>query len=362
MDEMESTVAEPEVTETDGPSAEETLSAELDQIYEEHTSEGEVAPKDAPVQASTPENAQPTPEEVKPIAAPASWGKDAQTIFSQLPPALQAEVAKRETERERAIGQAFQMRQQVEQAKQVLEPVFQGFNDLSPYFNTFRKADGSPMWGDQRAMMQEIKDVLATKQLLFRDPKAGLQAILSWAQQAGLNLDGSEGQQIDPETLRLRQRLAQLEQDNQRRDANERERQANAQRQEAIVSVANGLNDFAQAKGEDGQPLYPHLFGDHGAQVGELMGRWMRANAGQDGITPELFKSAYEAAIFSVAETREAEFKARENARVAEFKKNSDRARKAAGINPRANRAPEVDTQKPLEDIFEDIWAKHNSA
>ena len=362
MDEMESTVAEPETVESEGPSAEETLNAELDQIYEEHTSEGEVAPKDAPVQASTPENAQPTPEEVKPIAAPASWGKDAQTIFSQLPTALQAEVAKRETERERAIGQAFQMRQQVEQAKQVLEPVMQGFNDLSPYFNTFRKADGSPMWGDQRAMMQEIKDVLATKQLLFRDPKAGLQAVMDWMRSAGLNLDGIDSQtQIDPETARLRQRLAQLEQDNQRRDSAERERQAETQRQEAVQRVAYGLNDFAQAKDDAGNPLYPHLFGDHGAKVGELMGKWMRANAGSDGITPDLFKAAYEAAIFSVAETREAEFKARENARVAEFKKNSDRARKAAGINPRSNRAPEVDPKKPIEEVFEDIWAKYNS-
>ena len=136
----------------------------------------------------------------------------------------------------------------------------------------------------------------------------------------------------------------------------------NSKRQEAVQRVAYGLNDFANAKGEDGQPLYPHLFGDHGAEIGELMGKWMRANAGSDGITPDLFKQAYEVAALSVAETREALFKEREAQRVAEYKKNSERARKAAGINPRSNRAPEIDTKKPVEEVFEDIWAKYNNS
>ena len=238
----------------------------------------------------------------------------------------------------------------------------QGFKELQPYFQSFRQADGSPLWGNPAAMMKEISDVLAIKSLLFRDPQAGLQAIMQWAQQAGLNLAPSaDGQQMNPEALKLRQRLAQLEQDSQRRDAAERERQEVAQRQEAVQRVAYGLNDFAQAKGEDGQPLYPHLLGEHGAEVGEMMGRWMRANAGADGITPELFKSAYEAAIFSVAATRELEMKAREDARVAQFKANSARARKAAGINPRPAKGPDVTPQKPWEEEMNEIWAKYNT-
>lgn len=362
MDELESTAAEPVAPEADnGPSAEESLNAELDEIYTAHTAEETPAQQtDAPKQASTPDaqqQAQQTPETPQTVAAPVSWGKDAQQLFAQLPPQLQEQVAKRETEREQAVGRAFQAMQQV----QALQPVMQGFKDLQPYFQSFRQADGSPLWGNPQAMMKEISDVLAVKSLLFRDPQAGLQAVMQWAQQAGLHLAPSDGQQADPQMLALRQRLAQLEQDNQRRDNAERERQATAQRQEAIVSVANGLNDFAQAKNEAGEPLYPHLFGDHGAKVGELMGRWMRANAGQDGITPELFKAAYEAAIFSVAETREAEFKAREDARIAQFKQNSARARKAAGIVPRPGKGPDADPQKPLEEVYNDIWAKYNS-
>ena len=356
MDEMESTV-EPETVESEGPSAEESLNAELDEIYNAHTEEASDTATEAPKTVSNVTEQTTPPQEAPKVNAPASWGKDSQQLFAQLPVELQEQVAKRETEREQAIGRAFQAMQQVE----VMKPVMQGFKELQPYFQSFRQADGSPLWGNPAAMMKEISDVLAVKQLILKDPQAGLQAVAQWAQAAGLNLNPAEGQQVDPQVLALRQRLAQLEQDNQRRDASERERQANAQRQEAIVSVANGLNDFAQAKNEAGEPLYPHLFGDHGAKVGELMGRWMRANAGEDGITPELFKSAYEAAIFSVAETREAEFKAREDARVAQFKANSARARKAAGINPRPNKAPEVDPQRPLDEVYNDIWNKYNS-
>jgi len=357
MEDMESTVAEPETVETEGPSAEETLNAELDEIYATHTEEGDATQTVAPEKVGTPEQAQPEPE-AQAIPAPATWGKNSQELFNQLPRELKEQVAKRETEREQVLGRAFNAMQTVE----TLRPVMQGFKELQPYFQAFRGTDGNPLWGNPAAMMKEISDVLNVKSLIMRDPQAGLQAVLNWAQAAGLNLTPSDdGQQVDPQVMALRQRLAQLEQDNQRRDSAERERQAETQRQEAVQRVAYGLNDFANAKGEDGQPLYPHLFGDHGAQVGELMGKWMRANAGSDGITPELFKSAYEAAIFSVAETREAEFKAREDARIAQFKQNSARARKAAGINPRPGKGPEVDPQKPWEEQMNDIWAKYNT-
>lgn len=362
MDELESTAVEPEATaEADaGPSAGESLNTELEQIYEAHTSESDAPQQPAPEQqASGQQQAAPDAADApKPVTAPASWGKDAQQLFAQLPPDLQAQVAKREREREQMMGQAFRAMQQA----QALQPVMQGFKDLQPYFQSFRQADGSPLWGNPAAMMKEISDVLAVKSLLFRDPQAGLQAVMQWAQQAGLDLAPSaDGQQMDPEALKLRQRLAQLEQDSQRRDAAERERQEAAQRQDAVQRVAYSLNDFAQAKGEDGQPLYPHLLGEHGAAVGEMMGRWMRANAGADGITPELFKSAYEAAIFSVAATRELEMKAREDARVAQFKANSARARKAAGINPRPVKGPDVTPQKPWEEEMNEIWAKYNT-
>lgn len=357
MDEMESTVAEPETVETEGPSAEENLNAELDEIYASHTEEGDATQTVAPEKVGTPEQAQPEPE-AQAIPAPATWGKNSQELFNQLPRELKEQVAKRETEREQVLGRAFNAMQTVE----TLRPVMQGFKELQPYFQAFRGADGSPLWGNPQAMMKEISDVLSVKSLIMRDPQAGLQAVLSWAQAAGLNLAPSDdGQQVDPQVMALRQRLAQLEQDNQRRDSAERERQAETQRQEAVQRVAYGLNDFAQAKDDAGNPLYPHLFGDHGAKVGELMGKWMRANAGSDGITPDLFKAAYEAAIFSVAETREAEFKAREDARVAQFKANSARARKAAGINPRPGKGPEVDPQKPWEEQMNDIWAKYNT-
>lgn len=356
MEDLESTVAEPETVETDGPSAEETLNTELDEIYSAHTEEGDAPREVAPETASAPA-ADPAPVDAPKVTAPASWGKDSQQLFAQLPVELQEQVAKRETEREQAIGQAFRAMQTV----QAMQPVMQGFQELRPYFQAFRQPDGSPLWGNAQAMMKEISDVLAVKSLILKDPQAGLQAVLQWAQAAGLDLAQGD-QKADPQVVALRQRLAQLEQDNQRRDTAERERLADMQRREAVQQVAVGLNDYAQAKGEDGQPLYPHLFGDHGGEVGEMMGRWMRANAGADGITPELFKAAYEAAIFSVAATREAEMKAREDARVLQFKERSARARKAAGINPRPSRGPEIDPQKSEEELQDEIWRRYNAS
>ena len=355
MDELESTVAEPETAEADGPSAEETLNTELDEIYSAHTEEGDAPREVAPETASAPA-ADPAPVDAPKVTAPASWGKDSQQLFAQLPVELQEQVAKRETEREQAIGQAFRAMQTV----QAMQPVMQGFQELRPYFQAFRQPDGSPLWGNPQAMMKEISDVLAVKSLILKDPQAGLQAVLQWAQAAGLDLSSQEG--ADPQVVALRQRLAQLEQDNQRRDTAERERAADMQRREAVQQVAVGLNEYAQAKNEAGEPLYPHLFGDHGGEVGEMMGRWMRANAGADGITPELFKAAYETAVFSVQATREAEFKAREDARIAQFKQNSARARKAAGINPRPSRGPEIDPQKSEEELQDEIWRRYNAS
>ena len=334
------------------------LAAELDEIYAAHE-EG-----DADGQARNAEalpDAKPEPaqaENLPPMAAPATWDKAAKEAWEQLPRALQEQVAKRETDRERAVHQVLKEKATLMQG---MRPILEGFNGLQEYFTSFRGSDGAPLWGNPQAMMKEISDVLATKSLLMRDPQAGLQAILQWAQAAGLDLSG-EGKGADPEVLRMRQKIAALEADSHRRNAAEREQRAYAQQREAVAQIAHGLNDFAQAKDDAGQARYPHLFGDSGEQVGELMGRWMRANAGADGITPELFAQAYEVATLSVPATREAVFKEREDARVLQFKERSARARKAAGINPGPKRSPDIDPQKSESELMDEIWRKYNAS
>ena len=364
MDEL-TNATEPEATvEADaGPSAEDQLAADLDDIYTAHTeeTEGEATANEGTLPDAKQGAAQvDTPAETpQAVAVPATWGKDAQQLFAQLSPELQAEIAKRETEREREVGKVVAER---EAMKQAMRPVVEGFQGLQGYFQAFQGPDGKALWGNPQAMMKEIGDVLAVKALMLQNPQAGLQAVLQWAQQAGLDLSGEGKQAADPEVLKMRQQIARLEADNQRRATAEQEQQAYAQRQEAIQRVAVGLSEYAEAKDAAGQPLYPHLFGEHGGEVGELMGRWIRANVGPDGLTPEVFRQAYEVASLSVPATREAEFVARENARVAQFKERSARARKAAGINPGPKRSPDIDPQKTEEELQDEIWRRYNAS
>lgn len=357
MDELQQEPMEAAVEES-GPSAEEELTAELDNIYMAHTDEEGQAGAEAPLPDAKPVEA-PVEEKPAAVAAPVTWGNEAKELFAQLPQELQAQVAKRETEREQAVNRAMQER---EAMKQAMRPVVEGFQGLQGYFQAFHGPDGKALWGNPQAMMREISDVLAVKALMLQNPQAGLQAVLQWAQAAGLDLSGEGKQAADPEVLKMRQQIARLEADNQRRATAEQEQAAYAQRQEAIQRVAVGLSEYAEAKDAAGQPLYPHLFGEHGGEVGELMGRWIRANVGPDGLTPEVFKQAYEVAALSVPATRDAVFKAREDARVQQFKARSERARKAAGINPGPKRSPDVDPQKSESELMDEIWRKYNAS
>ena len=60
------------------------------------------------------------PQEPAAAAAPASWGKEAQVVFAKLPPELQAEVTKRETERESFVNRKSQEAAQSRQEAKAL--------------------------------------------------------------------------------------------------------------------------------------------------------------------------------------------------------------------------------------------------
>lgn len=360
--EMTTTDTAPAETVEAQPSSEEQLDSSLEEIYARHTEEGDTTEADAQPETDSAKADVVKPQQeaqAKPADYPKSWGKDMQEMYATLPPEVQAQIAKREEERERVVQQSFNA---VQLAK-AMSPIAEGVKELEPYFKTFRKADGTPLWGDARAIAQEIKDVLAVKELLFRDPAAGMQAVRSWAEAAGLKFDDNQngGQWQSPEVLALRQRLAQLEANEQRRTQNEQQQQAQARQAQAVNAMGNHLESLGSLKDAAGNASYPLLEGEHGEALGNIMGRWMRANAGPEGITPQLFKEAYEAAVFSLPETREMEFKRREDARVAQFKQRSEAARKAQGINPRHVRSAEVVEKGSLDDTFNKIWQKYNS-
>ena len=341
---------------TEELSAEEELNNELDEIYQNATTEKESETEEKlPDSKANNSVGQPVQtEQPKPNPYPTSWGKDLQGTFEQLPPDIQAQIIKREGERERVVQQAFA----AQNVARAMEPITRGIKDLQGYFESFSDATGRPLWGNAEAMAKEISDVLRVKQLLCTDPQAGVQAIDQWLKAAGIV--APDGQQQDTEKLAMQRRIAQLENANKQREAQEANYRAQMQQQQAVQQIAGVLDNFGSSKEADGSATYPLLQGEHAEKIGLVMGQWMRANMGQDGITPELFKQAYETAVFSVPETREMEFKRREDARVAQFKERSDRARKAAGLNPRPGRAHETEPARPVEQVFEDIWKKYN--
>ncbi len=324
------------------------LDDELSRIYDESETQEVEAPKEEP-QAKTP----PPAEE---IPAPHTWGKDTQELFKQLSPDLQKQIVKRETERENVVRQAFGA---MNFAKN-FAPMGQALSELEGYFRSFAKPDGQPLWGDIEAMAKEIKDVLAVKQLLLRDPQAGLHVVQQWAQRAGWKPQEGE-EKPDPNTLDMRARLAQLEQQDVQRRAQAVQMAQQQRQQQAVGMIANHIQGLGDSKNDQGQFNYPHLHGEHAEKVGQVMGQWLRANLGQQGVTPELFKSAYETAIFSVPETREAEFKMREDTRIAQAKQKSAAAQKAAGIHPSTNRPPAGENVTTLEQDMEAIWAKYST-
>lgn len=339
-----------EVPSTETEDESQVLDQELDRIYEEASQE------ETPEQPQT----QPQPQAGQPqaLAAPNTWDKGNQELFRTLPPETQKQIIKREQEREAVVRESFQARNYA--AK--MQPFGQVIQELEPYFRTFSKPDGTPLWGDDRAMAAEIKTVLGLKMLLAKDPAAALHVMQDWAEQNAGYRPPSEG---DPtpsgQELSLRARLTQLEQQEALRAQQAQQQRLFAEGQQALNNLANHVTNLGNQKDASGQPLFPHLHGEFGERVGLIMGNWMRANMPPEGITPELYRQAYETAVFTLPETRELEFKAREEARIRQYKTKSEAARKAQGINPGTKRAPDSVPETSLEQDMDAIWAKYNT-
>lgn len=336
-------------TEPTSEASEANLDDELSKIYDSH--EEEVEPEKAPSAPADPNKPTEQPaDEVIPV--PNTWGKDSQQLFSQLPKEIKQQIVKREQEREAVVRESFSARR----FAQAMTPIAGALQDLEPYFKSFQKPDGQPLWGDAQAMAKEIKDVLAVKQLLLSDPAAGLHVVTQWARAAGLQLPE---EMPDTNALNMRVRLAQLEQQEKQRAIAMQQQQQQQQQQQFVNNLAGGINNLGAAKDEAGNLLYPHLHGEYGEQLGNMMGRWMRANMDNRGITPELFKEAYETAVFSLPQTRDVEFKKREDARIADYKKRSQAARRAQGVNPSPGRVPTAEPETDLEQQMLEIWNKY---
>ena len=262
-EELETTIESTEATESN--SVEEELNTQLDEIYEKAVPEEEDSDEEPGQQEQPAENVQKPvqTETAKPVEYPHSWGKDLQDTFAKLPPDIQAQIIKREGERERVVQQAFA----AQNVARAMEPITRGIKGLQNYFESFTDATGTPLWGNAEAMAKEISDVLRVKQLLCSDPAAGVAAIDQWMKASGLV--APDGQQQDPDRLAMQRRIAQLEQANKQREAQEANYRAQVQQQQAVQQVAGILENYGGTKDDHNRGWNGDTFYDTG--VGRMI-------------------------------------------------------------------------------------------
>lgn len=279
----------------------ETAAAKADRLRDER---GQFVAKDKSVEQAAPENkftdADRREEQViQPSTAngpPTSWSAGAKTEWSKIPPSIQAEVLKRESDINEGGRQWSEQKRGYEQA---LGPI----SELAQQYQM-------PV-GDAIQRLVNVERRLGS-------PEAP-QVILELAQAYGVNLaalvNGSQqpqstaSQALDPNQLfrtfdqRLDQKLQEVE---------------TKRTQEAETNSI--ISTFAGEKDQTGQPAHPHF-----DTVKSLMGHLL--NSGQ----AESMQDAYEKAVWATPATREAMIKVHSSASPVDAEKQrTARARKAA--------------------------------
>lgn len=289
-------------------------------------------PQEAAEPEEKPEAAQEkpsAPEEEKGITAPTWWSDAEKEAWGKTPPEVQKAVASRIEQVEAFAAQTAQK----QQLGDALSPIGQALARHADYLKG-ASINGQPLVGNPALIAQEVDSLFHFKELAFHDPQAFIREVGQLFAGNGVDLIqlvqamGTEGQRWnDPETARTQRELSELKAWKEQQDREH----AKAQRGQYMQEVARGIVGMSDAKGADGAPLFPHLHGEHAEAVGTAIGRFLRANASGGRITEDLFKQAYDAAVYGYQATREAEIKAAEEKRI----RATEAAKKRMGIVPR---------------------------
>ena len=205
--------------------------------------------------------------EVAPAApekrAPSSWKKDAAAEFDKLPPHVQDEVLRRETDFHKGI-EGFKQHADLGRSME---------RTLQPYMDTIRQLGVAPD--------QAVGALLRADAMLRNpDPNARAQYFATLAQQYGIDLGiAAQVPQKDPYTLQLEQRLNQLQQQQESFQQSQQEQERNA------------LNSEIQAFASTAE---------HFEAVKEDMAALLQAGRATD------LKDAYDKAVYANPQTRQA--------------------------------------------------------
>lgn len=296
------TAAFHEHTESDTESEE--VQAVSERAAQETEAEDEVEVKaEAEEQAEVEEDSEDSEEPEKVFQAPEHWSSDERKSFDALPPEAQEVLLARD----KAFQKGYQEKAQgIAAINEALEP-----------------------WKDALAQRgvtpeQAIRTLFAAQHSLDANP---VQGILQIAQSYGVTdqlrekfaPQTDDEDFSDPEIKALKSTISDLR--------NELTSFKQGQQQQTMQSLQRQIDDFKSAKSETGEPLYPH-FDQLRTRMAPLV---------QDG---KSLKEAYEEAVWTIPEYREAQLKAqREQKRQQSDLEKAEKVKKAkkAARSVRAN-------------------------
>ena len=167
-------------------------------------------PDEAPVAAPVAAEKTTTLSAPEAVAAPKTWRPEAAAMWSQLPPTIQAEIAKRESD----------IFSGIEQYKGLADAGRTFQQTLAPYFEHFKASGSNPV--------QVVSNLLSANHILSRGtPDQKLQLVRAIISDSGLSPDDllAEAPYVDPAVSGLRSEVTSLKTQLQQREQRELETQ-----------------------------------------------------------------------------------------------------------------------------------------
>lgn len=291
--------------------------------------EGEAAPQTPSNQPdesglTQADKAQPSAEVEQPIEAPQHWEADKREAFKGLPRAQQEFVL----ERMKAIEADYTRKtQEVAKQRETVEPLL---TTAKQYDSYFKQLGVTPE--------QAFSTLVNTERLLRTgSPAQKASAFAQLASDYGIDLrslGGTPEQGVpNPNTPNLTPILSEV--------AELKSTLSSLQQSQMVDYVTT----FANTKGPDGQPLYPHF-----DKVRQTMGQLMSATGEND------LPALYEKACYLVPEVREAivnaKLEAERKAQTENARKAAAEARKATAVNMKAAEPVSKPVSESLDDII----------
>ncbi|PKR56350.1 hypothetical protein [Thalassospira lohafexi] len=333
-----------QITEADEPTGEEDTGPSRDEggrFAKKESAEDEAHVEDEPAEEGAADEAEDTdqPEEegeaepVEAIDPPVSWSAEAKAKFAELPPEVQQEVLKRESDFERGIAQKGQelstLRQQTSEMEQALSPVM----------SAWQQNGIPPAVGVQR--------LVAADAYLQRDPVGGLQQI---AQAYGVDLQSLVDGEGQPAPVNPHIQAQLQAHDNFIRNFQQQQQQSETDR------IVSDIDSFASATGADGKPAHPHfeaVFDD----IKTMLPAVKQANP--TAPVADLLKQCYDKAVWGNPTTRDAILKAERDQtaqkQTAEKSKAAKEAKRAAKGNVKGRGEPVETAGKSWEETLDAV-------